>query len=295
MFKGKGMEKSKENEKIVSTSWLAEHLEDPSLRIVEVSDMLDPKVYFQGHIPGAVYWPWKESLWHSTAREFVTPEAFAELMRKNGIGHDTTIILYSQSAQFAAYAFWICEMRGHTRTKLLNGNRGLWVREKRPLTGEVPAVKQVPYPLRATDESSRIGREGVLAGLHNPDRVLLDLRSPEEFLGERVIPSSFPVDHGAERKGNIPGAKHLSHVELLDEDERFKPREELQAVFDKREADRAREIVFYCRLSHRASLGRFVARHLLQYSRTKVYDGSWTEWGSIVGFPIENESLSKKK
>jgi thiosulfate/3-mercaptopyruvate sulfurtransferase len=295
MSQGKYMKKENENERLASTSWLAENLGNPLMRIVEVSDMKDPQLYFGGHIPGAVYWPWKESLWDGTIREFVFPKAFSELMEKSGIGHETTVVFYSNSLQFASYASWVCTMRGHNNWMILNGNRSLWEKENRPFTDEIPRLQPGHYPIRTSDESSRIGREGVLAGLNNPDRVLLDLRSPEEFYGERVIPQHFPVDHGAERKGHIPGAKHLFYSELLNEDETFKPPEKLREAFYKRGATPDKEIVFYCRLSHRGTCGWFAARFLLGYSLTKVYDGSWTEWGSIVGFPIVNESLANKR
>ena len=287
------MEKQEEAEKLVSTRWLAENLGtlSDSIRIIEVSDMKNPEAYTEGHIPGAVYWPWKESLWETTMREFVSPKGFSQLMEKSGIGHETTIIFYSNACQYAHYAFWVCMMRGHSKAKILHGNRTLWVREKRPMVRDVPRIKPVGYPVRATDENSRIGREGILAGLDNPDRVLLDVRTREEFMGERVSPKWMEVDHGAQRKGHIPGGKHLYYAELLNEDETFKPRDELRESFCRRGATSDKEIVFYCRLSHRASMGWFVARFLLGYTRTKVYDGSWSEWGSIVGLPIVNESL----
>jgi thiosulfate/3-mercaptopyruvate sulfurtransferase len=281
------------DEKLVSTSWLTDNLGTllDSTRIVEVSDMKNPNAYFEGHIPGAVHWPWKKTLWDATMREFLSPEDFAQLMGKNGVGHETTVIFYSNSCQYAHYAFWVCMMRGHSQAKVLHGNRTLWVKERRPLVDDIPQMTPVSYPVRAPDQSSRIGREGILAGLNNPDRVLVDVRTLEEFMGERVSPKSMEVDHGAERKGHIPGAKHLFYAELLQEDDTFKPRDELRDLFYARGATPDREVIFYCRLSHRASMAWFAARFLLGYPRTRVYDGSWTEWGSIVGLPIVNESL----
>lgn len=276
-----------ENSPLVSTAWLADHLEDPSIRIIEIGDMRTPDIYFEGHIPGALHWPWKESLWDASRREYILPGDFAGLMGKCGIRPETTVVFYSDSAQFATYAFWVSLMRGHGEAKIMNGTRGLWKKEGRPLLRDLPKYEPAPYPIRTVDESSRMGREGVLAGLANPDRVLLDLRSAEEYRGERVSPTIFAFDHGAERKGRIPGARHLFYGELLDADGKFRPVEELRETFRKSGALPEKENVFYCRLSHRASLGWFVARYLLGYPRIKVYDGSWTEWGSIVGFPIE--------
>lgn len=292
-MKAKFMEKQLKAEQLVSPRWLAENLDSlpDSIRIIEVSDMKNPEAYFEGHIPGAIYWPWKEALWDSTMREFVSPKDFSKLMGKSGVSHETTVILYSNSCQFAHYAYWVCTMRGHPKVKILHGNRTLWIKEKRTMTKDIPQIKPVNYPIRATDESSRIGREGVLAGLNNPDRILLDVRTPEEFIGERVSPKWMQIDHGAYRKGHIPGARHLYYTELLNEDETFKPIDKLRESFYRRGATPDKEIVSYCRLSHRGSMVWFVLRFLLGYTRTKVYDGSWSEWGSIVGLPIVNESL----
>ena len=280
------------NARIVSPAWLAENLENPSLRIVEVSCLRNPNSYFDGHIPRAVFWPWMESLWHPTNRDFVTPEAFSRLMERSGIRHETTVILYSDDIQFATYAFWVCALRGHSKIKILEGNRETWAKGNRTFAREVPIIASANYPVRPVEESCRIGREGVLRGLNNPKRVLLDLRSPEEFLGERVSPPWFPVDHGAVRKGHIPGAKHLFYRELLNEDQSFKPLDALREAFQRRGATPDKEIVCYCRLSHRGSMAWFIAKYLLEFPEARVYDGSWTEWGSMVGTPIEIGSLS---
>jgi thiosulfate/3-mercaptopyruvate sulfurtransferase len=179
-------------------------------------------------------------------------------------------------------------LRGHTRVKVLDGSRTRWVQEGRPLTTELPTVTPTDYPVRAPDESGRISRDGVLAGLDNPDRVLLDARTPEEYRGERVKPApSF--DHGAERKGRIPGARHLFYRELLNDDESFKPADQLRQTFEARGATPDKDLVIYCRLSHRATLVWFTARYLLGYPRVRSYDGSWTEWGSMVGMPVETK------
>ena len=188
--------------------------------------------------------------------------------------------------QFATYALWTCILRGHTRVKLLNGSRIRWVQEGRPLTTEVPSVTRTDYPVRSPNEEGRIGREGVLAGLGNPDRVLLDARSPEEYCGERVMPPPG-FDHGAQRKGRIPGARHLYYRELLNDDDTFKSAKLLRQAFEARGATPDKDVVAYCRLSHRATLVWFTAHYLLGYPRVRSYDGSWTEWGSMVGIPIE--------
>jgi len=285
------MQQEYQTDKIATIDWVADNLNNAEVRIIEIGDLKNPDVYNDGHIPGAILWPWQESLWHATSREFVSPKAFAERMKKSGIGHDTTVVLYSSLCQYATYAFWILTMRGHPKIKVFNGNRNVWIETGRPLTREIPRIEAVDYPIRETDESCRIGRDGVLTGLENSDRILLDMRTPEEYNGKRVSPKWFEVDHGATRKGHIPGARHLYYVHLLNDDETFKPVDSLRGSYADIGATPDKEIVFYCRLSHRGTLGWFIARHILGYPRAKVYDGSWTEWGSMVGMPIVNESL----
>jgi len=272
-------------EMLISTEWLADNLNDPGIRVIEVS-ALGPPTYGDGHIPTALHWPWKESLWDRAQREFVRPADFADLLSRTGVTPKTTLIFYSDRCQFATYALWTCLLRGHTHVKVLDGSRTRWVQQDYPLTTEVPAVSPTAYPVRSPDESGRINRNGVLAGLGNPDRVLLDGRTPEEYRGERVKPAPG-FDHGAERKGRIPGARHLFYRELLEDDESFRPADELRRAFEGRGATPDKDLVMYCRLSHRASLLWFVARFLLGYPRVRSYDGSWTEWGSMVGMPVE--------
>jgi thiosulfate/3-mercaptopyruvate sulfurtransferase len=276
---------------LAETQWLAENIGRPDIRVIEVGSLFEPDSYAGGHIAGALHWPWQESLWHPLMRDFATPEDFARLMGQSGVGPETTVIFYSNLIQYAAYAFWVCTMRGHPRLKILNGNRSLWQNEGRPLTREAPATAPVRYPVRSADESSRIGREGVLAGLADPGRVLLDMRTPEEYRGERVSPPWFEADHGAVRKGYIPGARNIFYGDLLDPGERFKPAEILAQAFAGAGATPEKDIVSYCRLGHRGSMAWFILKKLLGYPRARVYDGSWTEWGSMVGMPIVNESL----
>lgn len=269
---------------LVSADWLHARLNDPAIRIVEVG-ALGPPTYGDGHIPGALHWPWKETLWDRERREFLGPAAFAALLGRSGVTPETTLVFYSDRAQFATYAFWACLMGGHARACVLDGSRTRWVADGRPMTTDAPAIAAFDYPLRPTDETSRIGRDGVLAGLTDPNRILLDARTDEEFLGQRVKPAPN-FDHGAERKGHIPGARHLFYRDLLHEDETFRSPPALRAAFAARSATPDKDIVAYCRLSHRASLLWFAARFLLGYPRFRVYDGSWTEWGSMVGMPV---------
>ncbi len=270
---------------LVSTAWLAEHLDDSNIRIIEVG-ALGPPTYGDGHIPGAIHWPWKESLWDDNRREFVLPPDFATLLSRAGVTPDTTFIFYSDRCQFATYALWTCLLRGHTNVKILDGSRTRWTLEERPMTTDVPQIIPTDYPVLAPNETGRINRDGVLAGLGDSDRVLLDARTPDEYNGLRVKPAPG-FDHGAECKGRIPGARHLFYKELLNEDESFKPVDQLRQIFEARGATPDKDIVSYCRLSHRATLVWFTARFLLGYPRVRSYDGSWTEWGSMVGMPVE--------
>jgi thiosulfate/3-mercaptopyruvate sulfurtransferase len=278
---------------LVSCDWLADHLNDPDVRVIEVSARPDNASYRAGHIPGAVWWFWKEALWHPTDREFVTPEQLATRLGSIGVSPQTTLVIYGDPVQFGTYAFWVLSMAGHQNLRLLDGGRKRWSAEGRPLSQDVPDFSPVTYPAGTADVSSRVGRDEMLAKLGRSGRLLLDVRSPEEYQGERVSPPSgevqFDFDHGAERAGRIPGAVHLFFRKLVNEDDTFLSPEELWAILKQVNIapNSGTEIVTYCRLSHRATIAWFAMRYLLNLENVQVYDGSWTEWGSIVGFPIE--------
>ena len=275
---------------LVSTGWLEDHLADPDLRIIEVCNIRDDKTYREGHIPGALWFYWKTACWHETDRDFITPAAMAEIFGRLGIGPQSTVVLYGDPVQFGSYAFWAFTMAGHANLRLLDGGRRKWVMEGRPLSKDVPPFAAVAYPAPPAGPSSmRIGRDNVREHLREPRRLLLDLRSPEEYSGERVSDYSFKTDHGAERTGRIPGAVHLYFKELLNEDDSFKSPGELRRMLAAAcvAPEQFDEVVCYCRLSHRATIGWLALGQLLGLPNVKIYDGSWTEWGSIVGFPIE--------
>jgi thiosulfate/3-mercaptopyruvate sulfurtransferase len=273
---------------LVSTEWLETHLGDSNVRIIEVSSEKTNDVYTTGHIPGALWWYWKDLCWHRSDREFITPAEMADRLGGIGIGPDTTVIIYGDPVQFGSYAFWALIMAGHKDVRLLDGTRTKWQQEGRPMTTDVPSYEAASYPPGEGDRSMRIGRDNVLENLDNPRRLLLDARSPEEYSGERVMRYG-EFDHGAERNGRIPGAKHLYYMNILNDDDTIKSEEELNPVFAEAGVtdDRDQEIACYCRLSHRASLTWFALKYLLGYRNVLIYDGSWTERGSIVGFPIE--------
>ena len=275
-------------DKLVSTAWLEDHLDDACVRVIEICATEDRAVYREGHVPGALGWFWKECCWHDTDREFVAPEVLAQRLGAAGVGSDAIVVLYGEPVQYGVYAYWAFTMAGQADLRLLDGGRTKWLAEGRPLSRDEPEYQSVDYLPRVGDTTMRIGRDDIRDRLGAPGRLVLDVRSPEEYAGERVMPPP-DFDHGAERKGRIPGAVHLYYRDLLNDDDSFKPVAELRAIVDAVGVTpaQANEIVVYCRLSHRATLVWFALTYLLGYPNVKIYDGSWTEWGSIVGFPIE--------
>lgn len=274
---------------LVSGQWVEEHLGDPNVRIIEVSAQNDTSNYRHGHLPGAVWFNWKDLCWHPSDRELVTAEELAARLGAVGIGGETTLVLYGDPVQYGSYAFWALKMAGHQDLRLLDGTRTKWMAENRPLTMNIGRFAPVDYPVPQQNKTLRLGREAVRARLDDDDFLIIDARSPEEYRGERVSPTTSSFDHGAERKGRIPGAIHLFYKTLLNADDSFRSRDELAAIINAAniEPDKADEIACYCRLSHRATLVWFAFKYLLGRDNVRVYDGSWTEWGSIVGFPIE--------
>jgi thiosulfate/3-mercaptopyruvate sulfurtransferase len=232
---------------------------------------------------------WKSACWHETDRDFVTPVAMAKQFGGMGIGPQSTVVLYGDPVQYGSYAFWAFTMAGHRNLRLLDGGRRKWVMEGRPLSRTVPHFPAVAYPPPAADASMRVGRDNVREHLREPRRLLLDVRSPEEYTGKRVSEYSFAVDHGAERTGRIPGAVHLYFKELLNEDDSFKSPDQLRPVLAAAGVtpEKFDDVVCYCRLTHRATIAWIALSQILGHQNIKLYDGSWTEWGSIVGCPIE--------
>lgn len=274
---------------LVTTDWLEDHLADPDLRIIEVCSIPDDKTYHEGHIPGAMWVYWKSACWQDSDRDFVTPAELAQLFGGMGIGPQSTVVLYGDPVQYGSYALWAFTMAGHADLRLLDGSRKKWIAEGRPMTQNVPRFQAQDYPVPSGTSSMRVGRHNVRENLGQPRRLLMDVRSPEEYTGKRVSEYTFPVDHGAERTGRIPGAVHLYFKDFLNEDDSFKSADELRGVLSSagivpEEFD---EIVCYCRLSHRATIVWVAMTHILGCQNVKIYDGSWTEWGSIVGYPIE--------
>lgn len=275
---------------LVSTEWLERHLDEPSVVIVEVSsDLAEEAAYTGGHVPGARFAYWKDLLWHDTDRDFAAPEVIAGRLSALGAGNGSTIALLGDPYQFSTYAFFVLSMCGlKAQVVHVDGGREKWVAEGRPMTTTVPEPTPGHLDGGPGDQSRRIGRDDVRAGLEDPRRLVIDVRSPEEYTGERVSPPFFEFDYGAERKGRIPGAQHLYYEDLLGSDGAYLAPDELRRCFGDLPIEDS-DIVLYCRLSHRATSVWFALEHLLGIDNVRVYDGSWTEWGTIVGFPVERD------
>jgi thiosulfate/3-mercaptopyruvate sulfurtransferase len=274
---------------LVSTAWLQEKLEtDDSVVVLEVSSDDSPEVAAgEDHVPGARFAFWKDLLWSDTDRQFPSPEVLAQRLSAMGISDGHTIAIVGDPVQYGTYAYWVLSMAGlESRTVLVDGGRAKWIAEGRDLAAVANDVSEGHLTPGSADESCRIGRAGVRDLLGDPSVRLLDVRSAEEFRGERVSPSWFEVDYGAERRGRIPGATHLYYGDLLHDDGTFRDPDELESLLAPPAAD-ITETVTYCRLSHRATLAWFALTRILDRPAVRVYDGSWTEWGSIVGYPIE--------
>ncbi|VEG51840.1 thiosulfate sulfurtransferase [Mycolicibacterium aurum] len=272
---------------VISVEELDATLDDPKLAVIEVHAAApDGPV-----IPGARPVFWKDLAWHPLERELATGAELSERLFALGAGEGSRIVLAGDPTQFAAYVLWTLRVRGYTDVAYLDGGLEAWraggLRTGGTVERTAPEARlPVPEPTEA-DERLRIGRDDVRALLGRDDVVILDYRTPQEYSGARVSGPNAPIDHGAERHGRIPGAKHLFFRDLLDEYGRLRERAELQHLVDEKVGDTAALIVNYCRLSHRSTLGWIALSEVLGYDNVRVYDGSWTEWGSIVGFPVE--------
>ncbi len=274
-------------EVLVSTAWVADRLDDPGVRIVESNE--DPLVYSAGHIPGAVEIDWTRDLNDQLRRDYLGRDGFRELAERCGIGADTTVVFYGDKSNWwACYAFWVFQLFGHANARVMDGGRLKWQKEGRELTREVPSYPPAEYPARDRDDSEiRAFRQQVRAHLER-GRALVDVRSPEEFSGERLHMPDYP-NEGALRGGHIPGAKNVPWGRAVHlEDGTFKSAADLRGIYeDEIGLSADDEVVAYCRIGERSSHTWFVLTYLLGYPKVRNYDGSWTEWGNLVGAPIE--------
>ena len=272
-------------ESLVSTDWVAEHGADANVRLVEVD--VDTSSYEQGHISGAVGWNWQSQLQQTVRRDLISKEEMEALLGGAGIGNDTTVILYGDNNNwFAAWAFWQLKYYGHGDVRIMNGGRAKWEAEGRPLTTEAPAPASATYTAQDGDQNIRAYRDQVLGHITAGDISLVDVRAPAEYSGELLAPANLPQE-GSQRGGHIPGAANIPWGQAVAEDGAFKSADDLAELYGGKGIDGSRETIAYCRIGERSSHTWFVLTQLLGFENVRNYDGSWTEWGSIVGAPIE--------
>jgi thiosulfate/3-mercaptopyruvate sulfurtransferase len=269
---------------LVGANWLSEHLNDESIRIVEVDE--DPALYAEAHIPGAIGFDWQKDLQDPVRRDFLGPQAFGELFATHGVSDDHTIVLYGdRNNWFAAYTYWYLKYYGHDQVLLLNGPREKWISDGRPTTAELPSHAPARFTAHPGDETIRARREEVLAAIDASTK-LVDVRSPAEFAGEIISPAGYEQE-GAQRGGHIPSAASVPWVQAVREDGTFRSAEELREIYGGKGVLNGDDIIAYCRIGERSAHTWFVLHELLGEDRVKNYDGSWTEWGSLVGVPVE--------
>jgi thiosulfate/3-mercaptopyruvate sulfurtransferase len=287
------MAEYKHPEVLVTTEWVAQNLNAPNTRLVEVD--VDTTAYDQGHIPGAVGWNWQTQLQDNIKRDLIDRAALEKLLGDSGISNDTTILLYGDNNNwFAAYAFWQLKYYGHQNVKLINGGRKKWLEEKRPLTKDAAKVSPASYRVTSTDESVRAYKEDVLPIAQGKKRgQLVDVRSVDEFTGKIIAPPG--MTETAQRAGHIPNAANIPWVQAANEDGTFKSADALAALYQGKGVTGSDEVIAYCRIGERSSHTWFVLKYLLGYNNVRNYDGSWTEWGNLIGSPIVNETVSSTK
>ncbi len=273
-------------EVLVTTQWVADHLNDPKIRIVESNE--DILLYDMGHVPGAVQIDWQKDLNDAVRRDYLTREQFEQLMSANGIANDTTVIFYGDKNNWwACYAFWVFHLFGHDNAKVMDGGRAKWEADGRPMVKEVPAYPATAYKAQErADYKIRAFRDQVLAHVQS-GMPLVDVRSPGEYSGELLHMPNYPQE-GAIRGGHIPGARNVPWARAANPDGTFKPADELRAIYEAEQGLKSSDnVIAYCRIGERSSHTWFVLTYLLGYPNVRNYDGSWTEWGNLVGVPIE--------
>jgi thiosulfate/3-mercaptopyruvate sulfurtransferase len=283
---------------LVETQWVAEHLNEPGLRIVESNE--DILLYDVGHIPGAVKVDWHTDLNDRQVRDYIDASDFEQLMSRLGISNDTTVVFYGDRHNWwACYAYWVFRLFGHENLKVMNGGRKKWIDEARTLSKDVPSYPATSYSVKTTHREIRAFRDDVLDHIGRPNprakniqlpagRVLVDVRSPGEYGGTLLHMPDYPQE-GALRGGHIPGAQNIPWAQAMrSEDSTFKSADEITQLYAGKGITPDKDVVVYCRIGERSSLTWFVLHELMGYSKVRNYDGSWTEWGNVVGLPIEN-------
>ena len=271
---------------LVETDWVAEHLNDDSIRIVEVDE--NPALYAEAHIPGAIGFDWKRDLQDQVKRDFLGPQEFGALMGSRGISNDHTVLLYGdRNNWFAAYTYWYFKYYGHDDVKLINGPREKWIEEGRETTSDVPSYDAAKFEAKGADKDIRAWRDEVLDAL-DEDTKLVDVRSPQEYSGELIAMAGYEQE-GAQRGGHIPGAASVPWAQAVNEDGTFKSKDELEELYKSKGVLDGDPIIAYCRIGERSAHTWFVLHELLGKDDVKNYDGSWTEWGNMVNVPIEKD------
>jgi thiosulfate/3-mercaptopyruvate sulfurtransferase len=271
---------------LVETDWLEEHLGDPGIRVIEVDE--DTTAYEKGHIPGAIGWNWSTDLHAPVGRDYVDQKGLSALLQRAGVGPETTVVLYGGNNNwFAAYGYWILKYLGFDNLKLLNGGRKKWELESREMSMEVPSYPAGQFQVRGpVRDDIRAFRDEVLQKVKGGGATFVDVRSPEEYRGEKLAPDHLPQEQ-AQVPGHIPGAANIPWAKAANDDGSFKPADELRALYEGSGVTAGAEVVAYCRIGERSSHTWFALTELLGYGDVKNYDGSWTEYGSLVGVPVE--------
>jgi thiosulfate/3-mercaptopyruvate sulfurtransferase len=273
-------------EVLVDTNWAADHINDPKVRLVESNE--DILLYDQGHIPGAVKIDWVADLNDPVVRDYLDKERFEKLLAAKGISNDTTVVFYGDKNNWwATYAFWVFKLFGHKDARILNGGRAKWIAEGRDLTKEVPSYPAGSYTAAERDDKTiRAFRDQVREHINKPGTALVDVRSPQEYSGERTHMPEYPQE-GTLRGGHIPTAASIPWAQAVKEDSTFKSPDDLKALYGGKGITPDKDVIAYCRIGERSSHTWFVLTYLLGYPKVRNYDGSWTEWGNGVGLPIE--------
>jgi thiosulfate/3-mercaptopyruvate sulfurtransferase len=270
---------------LVGTEWVAVHIGDPHVHLIEVD--VDTSAYATGHIPGAIGWDWRIDLQRHPVRDIPTGEEWEALLSRSGIGTDDLVVLYGDNNNwFAAFAYWLFALYGHTDVCLMDGGRVKWLAERRQLTTDVPTVIPTTYEAQQPKRAVRAFRDEVAAALGRPDIALVDVRSPKEYSGELLAPENLPQE-GAQRGGHIPGAQSIPWATTVAADGTFKPADELRSIYGEKGVTPETTAIAYCRIGECSAHTWFVLTELLGYPDVRNYDGSWTEWGSLIGAPIE--------
>ena len=270
---------------LVETQWVADHLDDPNVRLIEAA--FDKEKYDLGHIPGALPWTWNEDFQHPLLKDVPDKEGWESLLERTGIANDTTVVVYgAPSKSYATYAFWLLTIYGHRDVRLMNGGIEKWAAESRPLTTDLPTVTPKTYQANKPDWTTRALRDLVHESIDHPSRILVDVREPEEYYGKLYAAWELP-EKGGQRGGRIPSAVNILWTRVLEDDGTFKPVEAIQEIYSSQGVSEDNEVITYCVIGARSSHSWFVLKYLLGYPQVRLYDGSWLEWGGLIGVPID--------